>query len=62
MIVLLRKTNQNYVLANKKTQRNRLHMMCRAILTYSNVEEILFTDLMHDMKDHEWPLQDTNNI
>ena len=33
-------------------------MMCRAILTYLNVEEIFWIDLTCHMKECAWPLQE----
>ena len=43
--VLRSKTNNNALITNRRTQRMRLHMMCRAILTNSNVEENLLNRL-----------------
>ena len=52
--VLQRKINQNAPMKNKKTQRMRLHMMWRIILTtstYLNVEDIFWKDWTCRMKE-----------
>ena len=49
--VIRRKTNHNALLINKKIQTMRLHITCRDILTYSNVEEIFWTELACNMKE-----------
>ena len=48
-----------------KMERMRLHMMCRTILmplTYSDTEEIFWTDLTWHMKERAWSLQKKKNL
>ena len=63
--VLRRKTNQNALLRNKNTQRMRLNMTCRTILTplmYSNEEERFWKYLTCNVKECAWPLQNNNTL
>ena len=64
-IVPRTKTNINVLLANKKTQIMRLHMMCRAILmplTFSNAEESFWTDLIFHMNERTLTLQENYSL
>ena len=63
--VLQRKTNQNALFKNKKTQRMSLNNICRNIITslmYFNAEEIFWTDLTCHMKERAWPLLEKNTL
>ena len=59
--VLRRKTNNNALLQNKKTQVMRLHMMCLILtsLMYLNAEETIMT--CH-MKERTWSLLTMNTL
>ena len=50
------------VVIKKYMHRMRLHMMCRGIIMYSDVEESIWIDLKFHMIEHAWPLQEKNNI
>ena len=59
--VLRRKTSQNTLIRNKKTQGIRLHMVCLILtsLTYFHAEETTLT--CHTNK-HTWPLNERNTL
>ena len=60
--VLQRKTNQNALLRNKKTQRMRLHMMFLTILTSLTYLNAGKTTLTCHTKERTWPAKEMNTL